>query len=108
MSDVGRGRPTRRAEGDPFVREDRAFIDAVQGKPNQIRAPYAEALKSFQLTLAANQSAHEGRELDFLAHRISDGGNIQALLKRSHVLLFVFCTLDSICPFDFFKTNILF
>lgn len=64
MVDVGRGRPVRRAEGDPFVREDRAFIDAVQGKPNQIRAPYAEALKSFQLTLAANQSAHEERVLD--------------------------------------------
>lgn len=64
MIDVGRGRPVRRAEGDPFVREDRAFIDAVQGKPNRIRVPYAEALKSFQLTLAANQSAHEGRVLD--------------------------------------------
>lgn len=64
MVDVGRGRPTRRAEGDPFVREDRAFIDAVQGKPNQIRAPYHEALKSLQLTLAANRSAHEGRVLD--------------------------------------------
>lgn len=64
MIDVGRGRPVRRAEGDPFVREDRTFIDAVQGKPNRIRVPYAEALKSFQLTLAANQSAHEGRVLD--------------------------------------------
>lgn len=64
MVDVGRGRPIRRAEGDPFVREDRAFIDAVQGKPNRIRVPYAEALKSFQLTLAASQSAHEGRVLD--------------------------------------------
>lgn len=64
MIDVGRGRPVRRAEGDPFVREDRAFIDAVQGKPNRIRVPYAEALNSFQLTLAANQSAHEGRVLD--------------------------------------------
>lgn len=64
MVDVGQGRPTRRAEGDPFVREDRAFIDAVQGKPNQIRAPYHEALKTLQLTLAANQAAHEERVLD--------------------------------------------
>jgi predicted dehydrogenase len=63
MIDVGRGRPVRRAEGDPFVREDRAFIDAVQGKPNRIRAPYHEALKTLQLTLAANQSVQEGRVL---------------------------------------------
>jgi predicted dehydrogenase len=61
MIDVGRGRPTRRAEGDPFVREDRAFIDAVQGQPNRIRAPYTEALKTHRLTTAASQSAHEGR-----------------------------------------------
>lgn len=61
MIDVGRGRPTRKAEGDPFVREDRAFIDAVQGKPNRIRAPYSEALKTHRLTTAANQSAHEKR-----------------------------------------------
>lgn len=64
MIDVGQGRPIRRAEGDPFVREDRAFVDAVQGKANRIRAPYHEALQSFQLTLAANQSAQEGRPLD--------------------------------------------
>ncbi len=64
MIDTGHGRPVRRAEGDPFVREDRAFIDAVLGKPNQIRAPYHEALKTFQLTLAANQSAEEGRVVE--------------------------------------------
>ncbi len=69
MVDVGQGRPVRRAEGDPFIREDRAFIDAVQGKANRIRAPYHEALQSFQLTLAANQSAQEGRPLDL--HTVS-------------------------------------
>jgi predicted dehydrogenase len=63
MIDVGRGRPTRRAEGDPFVREDRAFIDAVQGKANRIRAPYAEALKTHRLTTAAAASVREGRAL---------------------------------------------
>ena len=31
MVDVGRGRPIQKAEGDPFVREDRDFIDAVRG-----------------------------------------------------------------------------
>ncbi|MDQ3247625.1 MAG: Gfo/Idh/MocA family oxidoreductase [Chloroflexota bacterium] len=64
MIDVGRGRPVRRAEGDPFLREDRAFIDAVQGKPNRIRAGYAEALKTHRLTIAANQSVQEGRIMD--------------------------------------------
>ena len=61
MIDIGQGRPLRKAEGDPFVREDRAFVDAVQGKPNRIRVPYAEALQSHRLALAARQAAHEGR-----------------------------------------------
>jgi len=64
MLDVGRGRPVRRAEGDPFVREDRAFIDAVRGKPNRIRAAYPEALKTHRLTTSAAQSLREGRVLD--------------------------------------------
>jgi predicted dehydrogenase len=63
MIDVGQGRPVRRAEGDPFVREDRDFIDAVQGKANRIRAPYQEALQTHLLTLTATQSAREGRLL---------------------------------------------
>ncbi len=67
MIDVGQGRPIRRAEGDPFMREDRAFIDAVQGKPNRIRAPYAEALKTFELTYVATQSAREGRVMELAA-----------------------------------------
>lgn len=64
MIDVGRGRPVRRAEGDPFLREDRTFIDAVQGKPNRIRAPYQEALKTHRVTTAAAQSIREGRVLE--------------------------------------------
>jgi predicted dehydrogenase len=63
MVDVGRGRPVTRAEGDPFVREDRAFIDAAQGKANKIRATYAEALRTHRLTTAAAQSARERREV---------------------------------------------
>ena len=61
--DVGQGRPVQRAQGDPFVREDRDFVDAVQGKPNRIRAPYAEALKTHRLVMAAARSAREGRFL---------------------------------------------
>ena len=64
MVDVGRGRPVDRAEGDPFVREDRDFIDAVQGKPNKIRAPYSDALETHRLTTTAARSAREGRVLE--------------------------------------------
>lgn len=60
MIDTGRGRPVRHAEGDPVWREDRDFIDAVQGKENRIRCPYSEALKTHELALAINQSAASG------------------------------------------------
>lgn len=60
MIDRGKGRPVRQAEGDAFLREDRAFIDAVQGKENRIRAPYAEALKTHRLACAAATAARQG------------------------------------------------
>ena len=60
MIDTGQGRPMRRAEGDPFVREDRDFIDAVSGAENRIRAPYAEALKTHRLTTATLRSVEGG------------------------------------------------
>jgi predicted dehydrogenase len=63
MIDVGHGRPVSHSEGDPVVREDRDFIDAVLGMGNRIRVPYAEALKTLGLTLAATRSAKEGREI---------------------------------------------
>lgn len=63
MVDVGQGRPVQGAQGDPFVREDRDFIDAVQGKANNIRCPYDDALKTHYLTTAAAQSVVEGRSL---------------------------------------------
>lgn len=64
MTDIGKGRPVRRAAGDPFVREDRDFIDAVQGKTNKVRSPYAEAIQTHRLTTAANQSVSEGRVVE--------------------------------------------
>jgi predicted dehydrogenase len=64
MVDVGKGRPVQKAKGDPFVREDRDFIDAVQGKTNKIRVPYAEAMKTHRLTTAAARSAREGRIIE--------------------------------------------
>jgi predicted dehydrogenase len=60
MVDVGRGRPVRHAEGDPVWREDRDFIEAVQGRENRIRCPYAEALKTHRVALAISRSAREG------------------------------------------------
>ena len=64
MIDVGQGRPVIGQEGDPVVREDRDFIDAVLGLNQRIRVPYTEALKTLQLTLAATRSAKEGREIN--------------------------------------------
>lgn len=61
MIDVGRGRPVRRAEGDPVWREDRDFVDAVRGGENRIRCPYGEALKTLRVTDAIRRSAETGR-----------------------------------------------
>lgn len=61
MVDVGAGRPVRRAEGDPVVAEDRDFIDAVRGRENRIRCPYAEALQTQRLALAVGRSAASGQ-----------------------------------------------
>ena len=60
MTDTGQGRPIQPAQGDPFWREDRDFIDAVQGKENRIRSSYAEAMKTHRITTAAARSAREG------------------------------------------------
>ncbi|WP_217429560.1 Gfo/Idh/MocA family protein, partial [Sphingomonas bacterium] len=63
MVDVGRGRPVRGAEGDPVWREDRDFVDAVQGKANAIRCPYAEAVATHRLALAIGESARTGQAI---------------------------------------------
>ena len=60
MVDVGQGRPVRHAQGDPVWREDRDFIEAVQGRENRIRCPYAEALLTHRVALAVSQSARDG------------------------------------------------
>ena len=60
MVDVGQGRPVRQASGDPVWREDRDFIEAVQGHENRIRCPYAEALETHRVALAISRSAETG------------------------------------------------
>jgi len=47
---------------DPYEVEDRVFVEAVRTKdPSGIRSPYADALRTLKVTLAANESAREGR-----------------------------------------------
>ena len=41
----------------PYEAQDRAFIDAVQGKPNRIRSPYDDALLTHRVTLMASRLA---------------------------------------------------
>ncbi|MDQ4143271.1 MAG: Gfo/Idh/MocA family oxidoreductase [Actinomycetota bacterium] len=61
--DEGGGPATIFPTVDPKVRVDRDFIDAVQGEPNRIRVPYADAVKSHLLACAVARSAHEGRPI---------------------------------------------
>jgi predicted dehydrogenase len=55
--DTGDGPTVVDASGDPFEREDRAFVDAVQGRPDRTRTTYAEALRTHWVTTAAARSA---------------------------------------------------
>jgi hypothetical protein len=43
----------------PYRLQNRAFIDAVQGKPNRIRSPYDDALLTHHVTLAASRMAEK-------------------------------------------------
>jgi predicted dehydrogenase len=44
---------------DPFIREERDFLDAVRGRPNRIRVPYEEALATHRLVVAAARGARD-------------------------------------------------
>ena len=63
MIDIGAGRPVRGAQGDPVWREDRDFVDAVQGKDNRIRCTYGDALATHRLARAIGDSARTGRAI---------------------------------------------
>jgi predicted dehydrogenase len=43
----------------PYRLQDRAFIDAVRGKPSRVRSPYDDALLTHHVTLAASRLADE-------------------------------------------------
>ncbi|MGN9893891.1 Gfo/Idh/MocA family protein [Micromonospora sp. L31] len=54
----------RRIESDPDgarIAVDRAFIDAVTGVGDDVRVPYAEAMRTQRLALAVAESARTGR-----------------------------------------------
>jgi predicted dehydrogenase len=57
MVDVGAGRPLTRPSVDPSRAELRDFLAAASGGENVIRAPFAEALRTQRLTVAATAAA---------------------------------------------------
>lgn len=72
MIDTGHGRPVRPNGSDPVWREDRDFIDAVQGKENRIRCPYGDALETLRLCLAVNESARTGVPVTFASTSVRE------------------------------------
>jgi predicted dehydrogenase len=59
----GADRQVFQARGDAKVMVDRYFIEAVQGRPNCVRAPYAEALRTHRLACTIDRSTAEGQPL---------------------------------------------
>jgi len=70
--DVGQGPTVLTATGDPFEREDRAFVDAVRGRPDRTRTTYAEALRTHRVTTGVLRSASEGRPVPIPSAEESD------------------------------------
>lgn len=61
--DTGDGPERREAEADAKTAVDRDFIDAVRGRENRIRVPYAEALETHRLACALVRSASQGQSV---------------------------------------------
>jgi predicted dehydrogenase len=59
--DAGGGRQQHLPAVDPRVLVDREFLDAVQGRRESTRTPYAEALASHRVACAAADSAATGQ-----------------------------------------------
>lgn len=71
----GDRRWTRQADADPFVAEDRAFVDAVAGQANRIRSDYADALLTHRLTQAALASRRCGCAVAVGDHTLAESSN---------------------------------
>ena len=52
-----------RSDQDPVAAEDRAFVDALLGRGDDVRVPYAAALRPHQLVCAADRSARTRQEV---------------------------------------------
>jgi predicted dehydrogenase len=56
---------TLQSTNNPYLDEDSIFLASVaSGDRSAIRSPYADALKTLKVTLAANQSIAEGRAIE--------------------------------------------
>jgi myo-inositol 2-dehydrogenase/D-chiro-inositol 1-dehydrogenase len=55
------------ARVDPILAEDRAFVAAVRGEGDDVRAPYAEALCTHRLATAVATAASTGEAIELLA-----------------------------------------
>lgn len=52
-------------EANPYLREVEAFVEAVEtGDGAALRSPYRDAIDSFELTLAVNESIETGKPVD--------------------------------------------
>jgi myo-inositol 2-dehydrogenase/D-chiro-inositol 1-dehydrogenase len=58
ISDRG-GEQVVQSSQDPIVREDREFVDALVAGDREVRAPYAQALRTHAVAWAADRSARE-------------------------------------------------
>jgi myo-inositol 2-dehydrogenase / D-chiro-inositol 1-dehydrogenase len=58
------GERTVERQVDPIAAEDRAFVDAVRGVGDDVRAPYAEALRTHLLAVAVAEAAVSGGTVD--------------------------------------------
>jgi predicted dehydrogenase len=62
--DIGDGPTVIPDTGEAKRRIDRAFVDAVLGRGDDVRTDYAEALRTHALACAIARSAREGRRID--------------------------------------------
>ncbi|MFI0422226.1 Gfo/Idh/MocA family protein [Spongiactinospora sp. 9N601] len=61
VTHTSEGRRVERDPGHARTRVDRAFVDAVRGTGDDVRAPYQEALRTHRLACALTSSAGLGR-----------------------------------------------
>ncbi|CAA9493346.1 MAG: oxidoreductase-like protein [uncultured Solirubrobacteraceae bacterium] len=60
----GAGQEVHEDRGEAKVRVDRAFVDAVRGEGDDVRAPYATALRTHRVACALAESARRGVPVD--------------------------------------------